>query len=79
MTDKFIFFQKNTYKNGCILQKNRCRLEIGSTFIFQGYYCIVSRMLQSKFIYWNQGTEMNCYMDYQFYLSTPSAKGRKLN
>lgn len=59
--------------------KKRCRLAIGSTFIFHGNYCRVIRMLPKYFVYISQETNMVCYMDYSFYLKTPSAAGRKLN
>jgi hypothetical protein len=59
--------------------KNRCQLEIGSTFIFRGDYCTVTRMKHNLFNYSIQGTNINGYMYYDFYLKTPSAAGRKLN
>ena len=59
--------------------KNRCQLEIGSTFIFRGDYCTVTRMKRNFFNYSIQGTNINGYMYYDFYLKTPSAAGRKLN
>lgn len=68
----FKFFQKNPFRN-------RCRLQIGSTFICHGYYCIVTRMLQNHFEYLIQETGYTVNMTYKDYLNTPSAAGRKLN
>jgi hypothetical protein len=59
--------------------KNRCQLAVGSTFIFRGYYCIVTKMSYNYFTYTIQETNGNGYMHYDFYLKTPSAAGRKLN
>lgn len=58
--------------------KQRCNLTIGSSFIFQGYYCIVKKMKFNVFWYFNQETNMMCYMTYEFYTTTNSFKGRKL-
>jgi len=68
----FKFFQKNKYKD-------KCRLEIGSSFILRGYYCIVTKMFSDHFEYWIQGTEFIIAMSYKDYLKTPSAAGRQLN
>ena len=59
--------------------KNKCRLTIGSTFIFCGDYCIVNRMFYGCFQYIVQETQRTCYMSYKDYLTTPSAAGRQLN
>jgi hypothetical protein len=69
---RFKFFQQNT-------NKNKCRLEIGSTFVFHGYYCVVTRMYPNHFEYFIQETGMTIAMTYKFYLETPSAAGRQLN
>ncbi len=68
----FKFFQKNPHKN-------RCRLQIGSTFILRGNYCTVTRMFPTHFEYWVQDTEFTIAMSYKDYLTTPSAAGRQLN
>jgi hypothetical protein len=68
----FKFFQKNRFKD-------KCQLEIGSTFIFRGYYCTVSRMGFNHFEYKIQENERHCVMYYDYYLTTPSAAGRQLN
>ena len=68
----FKFFQKNPHKN-------RCRLQIGSTFILRGNYCTVTRMFPNHFEYWVQETEFTIAMSYKDYLTTPSAAGRQLN
>ena len=68
----FKFFQKNPHKN-------RCRLQIGSTFILRGNYCTVTRMFQNHFEYWVQDTEFTIAMSYKDNLTTPSAAGRQLN
>ena len=70
--DKFKFFQKNPYKD-------KCRLEIGSSFIFRGYYCTVTKMKFNHFEYEIQENETRCIMYYDYYLTTPSAAGRQLN
>jgi hypothetical protein len=59
--------------------RNKCRLTIGSTFIFRGDYCIVNRMFYGCFQYIVQETQTTCYMSYKNYLTTPSAAGRQLN
>ena len=68
----FKFFQNNPHKN-------RCRFQIGSTFILRGNYCTVTRMFQNHFEYWVQDTEFTIAMSYKDYLTTPSAAGRQLN
>ena len=70
--EEFKFFQKNRFKD-------RCRLEIGSTFIFRGYYCIVTQMCQNYFKYLVQGTGDINSMSYEVYLTSASAAGRRLN
>ena len=69
---EFKFFQKNRFKD-------RCRLEIGSTFIFRGYYCIVTKMYQNHFEYLIQETGFTIAMSYEVYLTSASAAGRQLN
>jgi hypothetical protein len=60
--------------------KERCRLTIGDSFIYRGYYCTVIGFRYRHFIYSVQGEPNTLgYMDYEFYLTTPSAMGRKLN
>ena len=59
--------------------KEMCRLQVGSTFIFRGNYCIVTRMWNQWFEFNIQGSITKCYMSYQNYLRTPSAAGRQLN
>ena len=70
--EEFKFFQKNRFKD-------RCRLEIGSTFIFRGYYCIVTKMYQNHFEYLIQETGFTIAMSYEVYLTSASAAGRRLN
>jgi hypothetical protein len=70
--DKFKFFQKNPYKD-------RCRLQIDSTFISRGYYCIVTKMCQNYFKYLVQETGDIKSMSYEVYLTSASAAGRQLN
>ena len=72
MVSEFKFFQKNRFKD-------RCRLVVGSSFQYHGYYCMVSRMLQNHFFYTVQETHKDYRMSYEFYLTTPSAAGRQLN
>jgi len=73
MVSEFKFFQKNKYKD-------RCRLGVGSSFIFKGDYCTVINMLYNGFGYRNQSQPtVESYMTYQYYLQTPSAAGRQLN
>ena len=68
----FKFFQNNSHKD-------KCRLQIGSSFILRGNYCTVTRMFQNHFEYWVQDTEFTIAMSYKDYLTTPSAAGRQLN
>jgi hypothetical protein len=68
----FRFFQKN-------IHKEKCRLQIGSTFIFQGRYSTVTRMWSNWFEFTIQETGRKGYMEYKHYLKTPSAAGRQLN
>ena len=72
MVAEFKFFQKNRFKD-------KCRLQIGSSFILRGYYCTVTRMFPNHFEYWVQETEFTIAMSYKDYLNTPSAAGRQLN
>lgn len=72
MVSEFRFFHTNPHKN-------RCRLQVGSSFILRGNYCVVTRMCQNHFEYWLQETEYSYSMSYKDYLSTPSAAGRQLN
>ena len=72
MVSKFKFFQKNRFKD-------KCRLQIGSSFILRGYYCIVTNMYKNEFKFLKQETGISCYMSYELYLKTPSAAGRQLN
>jgi hypothetical protein len=72
MVSEFKFFQKNRFKD-------KCRLEIGSSFILRGYYCIVTRMLPNHFEFLVQETGFTIAMSYKDYLTTPSAAGRQLN
>jgi hypothetical protein len=65
-------FTKNRYRD-------RCRLQVGSSFIFKGDYCVVNRMMYNGFGYDNQSNPaVKYYMTYEFYLTTPSAAGRRL-
>ena len=72
MVSEFKFFQKNKYKD-------RCRLNVGSSFLFRGYYCTVTQMLPDFFRYVIQENDRECVMYYNLYLQTPSAAGRQLN
>jgi hypothetical protein len=69
---EFKFFQKNPYKD-------RCRLDIGSSFQFRGYYCTVTKMGFNHFEYLIQENGFTIAMSYKDYLATPSASGRQLN
>jgi hypothetical protein len=59
--------------------KEKCRLQVGSTFIFRGNYCTVTNMNYGHFTFIYQESQMIGYMDYDYYLTTPSAAGRQLN
>jgi len=72
VVSEFKFFQRNPYKD-------KCRLGVGSTFIFKGYYCTVTQMLPDFFRYVVQENERHCVMHYDYYLTTTSAAGRQLN
>jgi hypothetical protein len=69
---EFKFFQKNRFKD-------KCRLQVGMSFIFRGYYCIVSRMYQNDFEFLVQEIGHINSLSYEEYLKTPSAAGRELN
>lgn len=57
-----------------------CRLGIGDSFIYRGEYCTVTGFRYHHFIYKIQGKPKTIgYMHYDFYLTTPSAMGRKLH
>jgi hypothetical protein len=72
MVSEFKFFQKNRFKD-------KCRLQIGSSFMFRGYYCIVTKMLPNHFEYLIQETGFTIAMSYEVYLTSASAAGRQLN
>jgi len=72
MISSFKFFHNNPHKD-------KCRLQIGSSFILRGNYCTVTRMFQNHFEYWLQETEHTNSISYKDYLTTPSAAGRQLN
>lgn len=59
---------------------DRCRLAVGSTFIFQGDHCTVTAMLSDHFLYEAQDTKPPKVrlMNYWFYLTTNAAIGRQL-
>lgn len=69
---EFKFFQRNPFKDKCMLQ-------IGSSFTLQGYYCTVTNMYGNGFRYEQQETGYNYFMTFEYYLTTPSAAGRQLN
>ena len=69
---EFKFFQKNRFKN-------KCRLCVGSSFQYHGYYCIVTNMYANGFRYLQQETGRDYFMTFEYYLTTPSAAGRQLN
>lgn len=72
MINQFKFFQRNSYKD-------KCRLGVGSSFIFKGYYCTVTHMFSNDFRFIVQETGFRRRMSYKVYLTTPSAAGRQLN
>ena len=77
MLRQFKFFEKTPFiKN---IYKDRCRLEIGSSVIIRGRYCIVTRMWNNWFELHTQETGYRYNMSYENYLKTPSAAGRQLN
>lgn len=55
-------------------------LNIGDTFTFKGERLQVKHLSKSKNGFWyiNHGTLEEGYMSFEFYMSTPSAMGRKL-
>lgn len=57
---------------------DRCRLCVGSTFIFKGDHCTVTEMFKEHFHYEVQDIKppKTRMMNYWFYLKTPSAKSR---
>ena len=71
MIGQYKFWRENFYRG-------RCRLQVGSTFIFKGNYCEVITMRFNYFIYRKQQDGLTFTMSYEDYLKTPSAKARKL-
>ena len=62
----FKFLTSNPYKD-------RCNLQVSSTFLFEGNFCTVTNMLNDGFGYINHSKpSVDCYMTYRFYLSLPS-------
>lgn len=59
---------------------DRCRLGVGSTFIFKGDHCTVTELHDEYFYYRVQSTKPPeiRLMNYWFYLKTPAAIGRQL-
>ena len=53
-------------------------LRVGDIFTFRGSRCTVTRMTNKGFFYSIQNDTKIGWMDYWFYMNTPSAKGRKL-
>ena len=68
MVSEFKFFQKNPYKD-------KCRLIVGSSFIFQGYYCIVMNMYNNDFKFLKRETGFSCYVNdkYIYDIGTPQS------
>lgn len=52
-------------------------LTVGSSFIFQRNYCIVKKMKKYHFEYEIQNSTVRGFMTYDYYLTTPSFKGRQ--
>ena len=71
MIHQFNFWRKNFYRD-------RCRLQVGSMFIYNGDYCEVLTMRLNNFVYSKQINGWTFVMSYKDYLNTPSAKGRRL-
>lgn len=61
------------------INREKCRFEIGSSFILNGYYCVVTRLWRNWFLYNVQETGFSYTMRYTDYLKTPSAAGRQCN
>ena len=61
MVSEFKFFQRNKFKD-------RCRLQIGSSVIIRGRYCIVTRMWNNWFELHTQETGYCFNMSYENYL-----------
>ena len=53
-------------------------LSVGNIFMFKGDRCTVTRMYNTGFSYSIQNSNKLGYMSFAYYMSTPSAKGRKL-
>ena len=53
-------------------------LEVGNVFTFKDRKCTVTKMSKNGFHYSVQNSDIPGFMTYLYYMSTPSAKGRKL-
>lgn len=55
-------------------------LEIGDTFVFKGQHVMVQHISKTKTGFWfiNTQTLEQAFMSFEYYMSTPSAKARKL-
>lgn len=58
--------------------RNKCFLEVGFSFIFQGDYCVINSMHSSFFKFKNHKNNRIYSMTYGRYLETPSAAGRNV-
>lgn len=55
----------------------RINLTEGDSFIFRGYYCVVIWMKKYHFKYLIQETGNYGYMNYRYYMTTPSFIARQ--
>jgi hypothetical protein len=64
-----------------MIKKNhwKINLNVGSTFIFKGNYCIVKKMWDYNFEYEIQNSPVKGYMTYDYYITTPTFIGRQRN
>jgi hypothetical protein len=57
----------------------RIDLMVGSTFVFKGDYCIVTKMRKKIFEYDIQNSPVKGYMSYSYYMTIPSFKAKQRN
>jgi hypothetical protein len=51
-------------------------MDVGDSFVFKGDYCTVTKIKGYGFNYSIQNSTVNGYMDFNYYSTTPSFKGK---
>ena len=55
----------------------RINLVEGSTFIYKGNYCTITKIRKYHFEYEIQNSDVKGYMDYDFYITIPSYQSKQ--